>query len=598
MKKQPLDSLTPQDRYNIKKYIELYGKAECGPLDVVLGYWNQSKKRLYHAFNNQLQIKRKIQISRNYNMIERDLHNIYHPYYVTSEYNRKAFAETDSNFSNFLLDFIIFICKDENLDLQEVKNLSRLFSYKNIINGFITNYYGNFKLQKYNFTCKDGMKTVRTIQKCLKAIKYPNIDKFQKWINEINLVDRSLTKTETLVLSIHPIDFMTMSDNKCNWSSCMSWINDGCYHAGTIEMMNSNLAVIAYIESDKKFNIELDKDNIIRIPNKSWRQLIFVSKDIILAGKAYPYQNESITITALTILRELVQKFNWDYKFINQQYGDIKHFNGNYFLKYIAEPHKKSENYKIITYTNGMYHDMIEDTGTTYWCCRNKTKKGLKLNLSGPVTCMCCGNIIHYSCDTYSYEDIKTDKICDNCHENKCEICGKIIYHPIIHEGKNFCSEDCYKEAIIFEDGFGQKRVISRSDFLSKSEKFFYYVTKNNDIRHKIISLIENRYITKKISFQEKEFKSILLENNIIYGRDYIIKQIPMIVARKGYIPRYRKTRYSATIHRKVGLSKISVESLVVKQKELYWYSRDCNHILFNKEALKDLKAINNIKLF
>ena len=601
MKKQPLDSLTPQDRYNIRKYIELYGKAECGPLDIVLGYWNQSKKRLYHAFGNQLQVKRQIQISRNYNMIERDLNHIYHPYYISSQRDREAFADCENSFSNFLLDFIIFICKDNKLSFEEVRSLARIFSYKNIISGSITNRYGNFKLQNYNFTCKDGMKTIRTIQKCLKAIKYPHIEKFQEWINEINLVDKSLTKTETLVLSINPIDFMTMSDNKCNWSSCMSWINDGCYHAGTLEMMNSNLTVVAYLENEKSFNIELDKDNILKMPNKTWRQLFFVNKNIILGGKAYPYQNESVTIAALTFLRELVQKFHWNYQFINQPYGDIKHFNGNYFLKYIANPHKNIENYKIITYTNGMYHDMIEDVGTTYWCCRNKTKKGLKLNLSGPVTCVCCGKIIHHSYDTCSYEDIRDYKICDDCYMNKCSICGKIIYKPIKYKDKNFCSQDCINEAVIFEDGSGQKRVISRSDFLSKSEEFFYCITKNNDIKHKIISLIENRYITKENSFQEKEFKSILLKNNIIYGRDYIIRKIPIIIADKGYIPRFRRTRYGSTIYKNgTKRIKISVESFVVQKRELLWYFNydKNNYNIFNEEVLNDLIAIDNIKLF
>ena len=62
MKKQPIDSLTKQDRYNIRKYIYLYNNCNCGPLDIVLGEWNQAKRRLYHAFGNQLRVKKKIKI--------------------------------------------------------------------------------------------------------------------------------------------------------------------------------------------------------------------------------------------------------------------------------------------------------------------------------------------------------------------------------------------------------------------------------------------------------------------------------------------------------------------------------------------------------
>lgn len=52
-----------------------------------------------------------------------------------------------------------------------------------------------------------------------------------------------------LCLSIHPLDYMTMSDNACDWSSCMSWQEDGCYRMGTVEMMNSPCVIVAYLES-------------------------------------------------------------------------------------------------------------------------------------------------------------------------------------------------------------------------------------------------------------------------------------------------------------------------------------------------------------
>ena len=43
----------------------------------------------------------------------------------------------------------------------------------------------------------------------------------------------------TLCLSIHPLDYMTMSMNQESWTSCMNWGEPGGYRGGTIEVMNS-----------------------------------------------------------------------------------------------------------------------------------------------------------------------------------------------------------------------------------------------------------------------------------------------------------------------------------------------------------------------
>lgn len=38
-----------------------------------------------------------------------------------------------------------------------------------------------------------------------------------------------------IVLSIHPLDYLTMSDNACDWESCMNWYQGGDYRLGTVE---------------------------------------------------------------------------------------------------------------------------------------------------------------------------------------------------------------------------------------------------------------------------------------------------------------------------------------------------------------------------
>lgn len=548
MRKQPIDSLTEKDKYNFRKYVELYANCSCGPLNIVLAEWNKNKRRLYHAFGNQLQIKKQITIERNTVSIIQDLSSIYTPKIIRSTYDIEYYQNQTPN-DDFISDFTFFIACNDNLKVKEKKNISRLFSYQNIVEGCLNGLYeDNMKLENYNFTCKNGMKTMRTIQKCLKALKYSNMDKFYKWRDKINLIDRNTNSTVTLVLSINPIDFITMSDNKCNWSSCMSWINDGCYHAGTIEMMNSNLAAVAYLENSHNFLIKLDENNILDMSNKSWRELLFVNKNIIIAGKSYPYYNEDLSIKALTFMRELVEnKFHWSYTFINQKYRDLTQYDSNYFLKYIADPQKSAtskKHFKIFTYTNGMYHDMVEDVGTPYWCCRNKPKKGLRLNLSGSVTCMCCGEKIYEDHDIYNADDIGREKICYDCKSSRCPICGKITYLKKYYFGHSFCSEECAREGVAFE---GQNIIIPRSEFLSNSNVTFLLVAKNQKLQQKIYNIIFDTLITFKMLTPGKrenliKIRTCLLDKGYICGRDYIIQKVPIICIDRGLVSMYSRS--------------------------------------------------------
>lgn len=529
MKRQPFDSLTPQDKYNIRKYIELYGKAECGPLDIVLDSWNKSKKRLYHAFGNQLRVKKEINIVRTEYMVESDLKHIYRPIILNSN-NLRWYANdlysAKPDEDDFVFDFLIFISKNPYLMADEKMELSHIFCYINIVKGCITN-IEYLKLNQYNFTCKRGMKTIRTVQKCLKALDYPNMEKFYRWRDKVNLVDKTINKTVNLVFSIHPIDFMTMSDNNCNWTSCMSWINSGCYHAGTMEMMNSNVAIVAYIEADTPFKISLDEFSEIKLSNKIWRQLAYVSKDFILTGKAYPYQDKDISIEILTFIRELVAKFGWKYRYINQEYKDLKRVHKNYFVKYVADPRRYNK-HKVFTYVNGMYNDMVEDHDTTYWCCRNKTE--LRLNLSGPVTCVCCGKPIYENVDIYEPAHIETEKICDDClNHRKCDGCGKVVYNlPYNYRSVNFCSRECAEDSLC-SSYKGQEIIISKEDFLSNSDKAVFIVGRNEKITNFLIKEFENNNSSdiQRVSDVRKMLYEIT-DNLYIEGRDYFIKVVSL----------------------------------------------------------------------
>lgn len=95
-----------------------------------------------------------------------------------------------------------------------------------------------------------------------------------------------------LYLSVHPVDFLTISTNNHNWTSC-----HGLYHAysaGNIAYIQDQATCIAYLVTPGKEHVTINKrPELGRWNDKTWRMLIFVNEDVHLAaaGRHYPSEN-------------------------------------------------------------------------------------------------------------------------------------------------------------------------------------------------------------------------------------------------------------------------------------------------------------------
>lgn len=453
---QPIDALTEKDKQTIQNYIYTTEHVESAPIDQVLRVWNANKKTLFRAFGNRLTLSKEITIEKNDTNIIRKLTSIYLPYTIWYDSDRSYAAQhyeqvKDHCKDEFIASIINYWAK-QNYELSDLFYISRVFCHENIVKGYLTHLDTDepYKCKSFKCTLKNGMRTIKTIQKIIKATGYPYLNLFEEWYKKINFINTNTGFKTKLVLSINPIDFMTMSDNTCNWRSCMSWQNQGCYRAGTLEMMNSNVAVIAYLEGPQTFSIYDAEGHNFILPNKSWRSLFFVHKKILLAGKSYPYQNHDISIIVLDWLRKLLKEnLNWNYRFINQPYKDVQYLENNFYVRDFFDVNydTSKSHHCIFVYTNGMYNDIIE-AHDDYLCCRNYVKSSMKICLSGPATCICCGDVIANREDIYSYDDLGSSLICSKCiTRNTCSVCGRIHYHlPYRTSYGNFCSIDCMKE--------------------------------------------------------------------------------------------------------------------------------------------------------
>lgn len=291
-----------------------------------------------------------------------------------------------------------------------------------------------------------GMKPMKIFHKLVS--KYGNQDdldmyeEFRNWhsqlLNQIHL-------DGTLSLSIHPLDFMTMSDNDNSWSSCMRWMAEGespgDYRMGTVECMNSPYIIVAYLHNQKKpmkFYSDWKGEKDLYWNKKKWRELFIVQNGIISEIKGYPYQDENLTNTALMWIKELTQKnLGWEYDDIEVN---------------IASSYEKDDKINMFkfSYDAYMYNDFgtlpkhrgrinlnvlnqrvknHDDIYTVEYTPRDSIKEHIiyEMNCGGKATCMCCGRFVPY------VDNRSNSVFCLGCENTQiCPCCGEYF------EGEGF----------------------------------------------------------------------------------------------------------------------------------------------------------------
>lgn len=242
-----------------------------------------------------------------------------------------------------------------------------------------------------------------------------------------------------LCLSIHPLDYLTMSDNDCGWTSCMSWMEEaGDYRLGTIEMMNSNCVVVAYIESHESMFVCGSNWN-----NKRWRQLYIVTREVILGNRQYPYDSDEIQGVTIRWLRELM----------GQVPGYGPYPEETIQLRNDSWNTVRDKKIHFHFYSGYMYND-IYDYRLAYVADQKiEDDEHYRVYFSGPAVCTGCGGEIeletvdasvvqcracdgHWRCDFCgdwhpAYDDCYTVNdeytACEWCYHNElqeCEVCG------------------------------------------------------------------------------------------------------------------------------------------------------------------------------
>lgn len=423
---QLLDYLGKEDRDAIVEYVRCYANANPDSVDTVLKRWNVSKRTLFRALGKSLRVEVPIKIEANEDMYYFSLSKIYKEpllmYNYLYEYGAFDNSEFVLSFGRHLYDMPEFMVEEDNVEFVE-----ELMSYPSIYKGIVSQ-DGMVKMGGKSVVIPRGMKVMKAIRKVMLFCGYDKMDLFETWRNRISNLSTSKSIDCNLVFSIHPMDFLTMSDNDSGWSSCMSWKDRGGYSAGVMEMLNSNMAVVAYLKSKSKDYVF----NGHHLPNMTWRSLVFVSKNLILMDKSYPYYNEKLSQKVLQSLSGILyDNLKWKYEFGPQLYHDLKGFKHNSTIKH-GRFNKKKGDHRILVYMDGMYNDFLSNPEYPFWCMRNKVDRSKAICLSGPATCLTCGEELDDTCRSYPSELLTNIKTCFSCSEdNTCGVCGTVHSHKL-----------------------------------------------------------------------------------------------------------------------------------------------------------------------
>ena len=456
--------LSEQDKKNITKWIKSYApmngssyrepSQKMGELSYILRHWDKAKgEYLGDLFGGQLILSRPYVYHTPADDIWR---RISKALYENSAWNRiTKFLNESARYIGVLNDIRYGIWELCDYFTYVKNDCSRVFDGLNLHSTEQSFCIDLPNGKKYKV--QRNMKPLKLVYKLMDtwAERFDYTD-WRKDYEEVRILLSQCTNTAelhgTLCLSIHPMDYMTMSDNDNNWSSCMRWRGNGEYSQGTIEMMNSHTVVVAYLHNPEK---PMSLPNGDTWNNKIWRQLFIVDRNFITEVKPYPYDDENITMTCLDWLKDLANNNNPETQF--------EHYTmeGDGYDISVGE----NEKYNFTFATGYMYNDLGTMSRShniyinlPYWRqCGSERRyaytentKYFEIEYSGESECMWCGDYINS--DDYDSEEVSGWRVCDDCYgyTTTCACCGRRIYGDDVYYDPNdepiceYCHDEYY----------------------------------------------------------------------------------------------------------------------------------------------------------
>lgn len=271
--------------------------------------------------------------------------------------------------------------------------------------------------------------------------------------------------TGYLYLSVHPLDYLSSSENNYNWRSCHAL--DGEYRAGNLSYMLDKSTVVCYLCGGTK------KVKLPRFPesvpwnNKKWRMLLFVSdyRNALFAGRHYPFFSKNLMHE---VKSQWVKSFSNGYFRRHRAWVSDTDTWSSWHDDYFKRIHYKENDYsdgftlssRYVPMRDGIYSmdELVTDVDNSlhyndllfsscyipYYCWYIWSDEPIHFSVGHDVKCIKCE-------DSYIWNH--ESMICDDCLNDNgyihCGDCGEIInldYAIYIDSEDRYVCPNCYEE--------------------------------------------------------------------------------------------------------------------------------------------------------
>jgi len=394
------------DSKKIETILEAYTEQTCDGIRPLLSQWASNKSDLFQFFGNKLTLEREFSEHLPNDEILTLLRNLY-----GELFNLKILG------TEYKGDFFYLL---HTITAEELINNKCIEQRE-----FIPSYKTGMKLSKFlrqqitdipNFTIMNGkLKSSRELFDI-------------KW----SMFNQSLTFNGLMVISIDPLDYLTMSINKYDWESCHN-LEDGCHKAGPLSYMLDSHSAIAFVLKDKT---EFEYKGFSHT-SKKWRQMVYINLESLVSihCRQYASDNENAAKVARQLMADQFSKhFN-----ISSDYTVSRNLEK---ARLLIEDYE-SNNYLSSHYSHMHYNDVLL-TDNEISRIRMKQNETILTDyimiIGNNVLCPVCGEHNIESSDELT---------CEYCKEESytCSDCGCRVSADNMHSTEDsILCESCYNE--------------------------------------------------------------------------------------------------------------------------------------------------------
>lgn len=282
-----------------------------------------------------------------------------------------------------------------------------------------------------------------------------------------------------LYLSVDPRDFLTLSENNKNWSSCQSL--DGDYRAGNLSYMVDETTLVAYVADEKQEKLRCMPQGMTW-NNKKWRMLVHLNpQGVVYYDRQYPYTSSNLIQEVHKMIAGMTGQEYQDpcyvgFKSVNypdktkgllstnqlvlcggrcfnaDDVIDIKQYLG------FSDLVQSSSYVPIAAVREGdllSYVDLCVNHHVPLIEEYTSLHKALGIKIGGNAKCVCCGKEYIHRDDKFLCDDCIAEHDADMDFYLTCQSCYHRIYDDeddvmFNDEGEPYCMK-CYK-AMLEED--------------------------------------------------------------------------------------------------------------------------------------------------